>query len=217
LRAVVPQAQSPEGARANFDFFSARAASEDLPMASKLPPLGPLSVSIRPPRESDRDEFLARVRASRALHRPWVQPPADAKAFARYLQRTADPSFDANLVVRSDGALVGVINLSQLFRGAFCSAYLGYYAFAPHAGQGYLREGLGLLLARAFGELGLHRVEANLQPDNTRSRALVEAAGFRLEGYSPRYLKIAGRWRDHERWALLREDFRARRGAKARR
>ncbi len=61
---------------------------------------------------------------------------------------------------------------------------------------------------RAFGELGLHRLEANIQPDNAASIALVRKPGFRLEGYSPRYLKIAGRWRDHERWAILAEEWR---------
>jgi len=78
--------------------------------------------------------------------------------------------------------------------------------FVPHAGRGHMSEGLRLVLRRAFGGLGLHRVEANIQPGNTASRALVRRLGFRREGFSRRYLKIAGRWRDHERWALLRED-----------
>jgi ribosomal-protein-alanine N-acetyltransferase len=69
-----------------------------------------------------------------------------------------------------------------------------------------MRAGLELGLRFAFGPLGLHRLEANIQPGNESSVALVKGAGFRLEGYSPRYLKIAGRWRDHERWAILAED-----------
>jgi ribosomal-protein-alanine N-acetyltransferase len=69
-----------------------------------------------------------------------------------------------------------------------------------------MSEGLRLVLRRAFGRLGLHRVEANVHPGNTSSRALVRRLGFRREGFSRRYLKVAGRWRDHERWALLRED-----------
>ena len=74
-----------------------------------------------------------------------------------------------------------------------------------------MAEGIELILRHAFRRLGLHRVEANLQPGNRASRALVRRAGFRQEGFSPRYLKIAGRWRDHERWAITLEDFRVRR------
>ena len=93
--------------------------------------------------------------------------------------------------------------VSEIVRGNFRSAYLGYYAFAPHQDQGLMTEGLRLVIADAFGRLRLHRLEANVQPGNKASRRLVRRLGFRREGYSPRYLKIRGRWRDHERWALL--------------
>jgi ribosomal-protein-alanine N-acetyltransferase len=108
---------------------------------------------------------------------------------------------------KSDGAIVGVVNVSEIVRAAFQSAYLGYYAFRPHAGQGYMTEGLALLLRHAFRSLGLHRLEANIQPGNDPSRKLVRRLGFRKEGFSPRYLKIGGRWRDHERWAIVRETW----------
>ena len=97
--------------------------------------------------------------------------------------------------------------MSEIVRSAFQSAYLGYYAFRPHAGQGYMTEGLALVLRHAFGTLGLHRLEANIQPANHPSRALVRGLGFRKEGFSPRYLKIGGRWRGHERWAIVREEW----------
>lgn len=109
---------------------------------------------------------------------------------------------------REDDHIVGVFNLSHIIRGALGSAFLGYYGFAPFSRQGLMRAGLGLLLRQAFGPLRLHRVEANIQPGNFASLALVRGAGFRLEGYSRRYLKIGGRWRDHERWAILAEDWR---------
>jgi RimJ/RimL family protein N-acetyltransferase len=112
--------------------------------------------------------------------------------------------------------LCGVINLSEIVRGSFESAYLGYYALAPHAGKGFMSAGLELVLDRAFGELGLHRLEANIQPKNQRSIELVRRAGFRCEGLSRRYLKIAGRWRDHERWAITLEDRDRARGARKR-
>jgi [ribosomal protein S5]-alanine N-acetyltransferase len=116
--------------------------------------------------------------------------------------------FRAYLVCRNDtGAIAGVINISQIYRGPFQSAYLGFYAMEGHQGQGLMREALGLTLRVAFGQLRLHRLEANIQPANVRSVAVVKSLGFSLEGYSSRYLKIAGRWRDHERWAILREQF----------
>ena len=112
-----------------------------------------------------------------------------------------------------DDTLVGVLNLSEVVRGAFESAYLGYYAFAPHAGRGLMTEALVLLLDAAYRDVGLHRVEANVQPGNKRSLALVDRIGFAREGYSRRYVKIAGRWRDHVRYAMIAEDWPASRRA----
>jgi ribosomal-protein-alanine N-acetyltransferase len=106
---------------------------------------------------------------------------------------------------------VGGININEIVRGVFRSGYLGYQVGAPHARQGYMTEALAIVLREAFGPLRLHRVEANIQPGNRASIGLVRRAGFRLEGLSRRYLKIGGRWRDHERWALTVEDWRRRR------
>ena len=111
-------------------------------------------------------------------------------------------------MIAENGALAGVININEIVRGRFCSGYLGYYAFAPHNQRGYMTGGLRAVLLEAFRREGFHRLEANIQPENEASRRLVQRAGFRLEGYSPRYLKIAGRWRDHERWAITIEDWR---------
>jgi ribosomal-protein-alanine N-acetyltransferase len=133
-----------------------------------------------------------------------VQPPADRKAFAVYVERSTSARGAGSLIcLREDDAIVGVANLSEIVRGLFQSAYLGFYGSAPYMGQGLMREGVELLVRYAFRNLRLHRIEANVQPANTRSLALVKALGFRKEGYSPRYLKIAGRWRDHERWTRL--------------
>ncbi len=170
-------------------------------------------VVLRHPSARDRDEFLDRVRASRKLHGRWVAAPSDEEAFAAYLLRARSADVETLLVCRNeDGAIAGVYTIGQIFYGPFCGAYLGYYAFEPFAGRGYMREGIRLVLGYAFGPLGLHRLEANIQPGNERSLALVRDAGFRCEGFSPRYLKIAGRWRDHERWAILAEEFRPGRG-----
>lgn len=163
-------------------------------------------VYLRRPRIADAGEFLALMQASRRLHRPWVQPPGDRKAFRSYVERVSARGVSSLICLSEDHAIVGVANLSEIVRGVFQSAYLGFYGSAPYTGQGLMREGVELLLEHAFRDLKLHRVEANVQPANVRSLALVQALGFRKEGYSPRYLKICGRWRDHERWARLAED-----------
>ena len=167
-------------------------------------------VVLRHPLLDDTQELLALVRASRRLHRPWAYPPADAAAFGSWVAgASSERAFGCLVCLRETGEIAGAVNLTEIVRGVFLSAYLGYYGSAAHAGQGLLREGVALLLRHAFRELGLHRVKANVQPGNERSLALVRALGFRKEGFSPRYLKIGGRWRDHERWALLVEDWRA--------
>jgi ribosomal-protein-alanine N-acetyltransferase len=161
---------------------------------------------------ADRDEFVAAMAASRRLHRPWIAPPASVPEFEELLARVQAEGSDFNLVRRRpDGALVGYFNLSQMIRGAFQSAFLGYGAVAEHAGHGYMAAGLELVLRRAFVDLRLHRVEANVQPGNDASLALVERAGFVREGFSERYLKVGGRWRDHERWAIRAGQWRGRR------
>jgi ribosomal-protein-alanine N-acetyltransferase len=175
-------------------------------------------VYLRRPQLADAKGFVAAVRASSRLHRNWVQAPATPARFARYLRRfagaesrrVAAATHVGLLVCRiEDGAPVGVFNLSEIVRSAFRSAYIGYYALAPYAGRGYMTEGLELTLDFTFRVLRLHRVEINVQPSNERSIALVRGAGLTREGFSRRYVKIAGRWRDHERWALLAEDWRA--------
>ena len=170
-------------------------------------------VYLRPPRKSDAAAFLAAAAASRQLHGRWVSAPQTAAAFEAYRARfggrgaqRAQAGFIA--LRRDDQSLVGVFNFSEIVRGAFQSAYLGYYGFRGNVGRGLMHEGLALALDAAFGALALHRVEANIQPGNERSVALVTALGFTEEGFSRRYLCIAGRWRDHVRFAMLAEDWR---------
>ena len=149
-------------------------------------------------------KFLAAVRRSRKLHAAWVSPPSTATAYRGYLRRLRRATHVGHLIcMRGSGELVGVVNISEIVHGAFRSGYLGYYAFSPYEHQGFMTEGLALVLDDAFRRLGLHRLEANVQPGNEASRRLVQRLGFRREGYSPRYLKIHGHWRDHERWAIL--------------
>lgn len=166
---------------------------------------------IRRPEEADRDEFLRAMRASRGLQRPWVNDVDSDDYFDRMLARVLDERHDPSLVCRTeDGVIVGMFNIGEIVRGAFQSGFLSYAAVSGYDGRGYMSEGIQLVLKRAFVDLRLHRIEANIQPANTRSKALVRGAGFVYEGVSERYLKVAGRWRDHEHWAMLVEQWRPR-------
>ena len=159
---------------------------------------------LRHPERADGRELVALNLASRNLHRGLVSPPVTIASYSAYLRRCADDTTEGLLVCRlEDGAIAGVVNFNQIFHGALKSAYIGYYAGGPFAGRGLVTEGVGLALRHAFRRLRLHRIEANIQPGNEASRRVAARNGFRLEGYSPRYLKVAGRWRDHERWAAL--------------
>jgi [ribosomal protein S5]-alanine N-acetyltransferase len=161
---------------------------------------------LQTPTPRHETEFLAAVVRSRRLHAAWVTAPRSSAEYRLYLKERKGPRHVKYFVCSEIGELCGVINLSEIVRGSFQSAYMGYYALAPHAGKGFMSAGIELVLEQAFGALGLHRLEANIQPKNARSIQLVQRAGFRCEGLSPRYLKIAGRWRDHERWAITVED-----------
>ncbi len=171
-------------------------------------------VYLRAPMHPDRAEFISLMRASRAFHRPWATAPTDEEAFDAYLLDARRADFEAMLVCRrADRAILGFFNLSHITRGSLQSAYLGYAVGSTFANQGYMREGIELVVREAFMTLRLHRIEANIQPGNQASISLARGAGFAREGFSPRYLKIGGRWRDHERWAILAEDWRERRAS----
>jgi ribosomal-protein-alanine N-acetyltransferase len=172
----------------------------------------PRRVHLREVDYADRDEFLVLVHESRELHHPWAYPPERSDQFDELVARARREDVVTLLGCRDeDGAMFGVFTISQIVRGAFQSAYLGYYGHARYANQGYMRAALELVLDHAFGPLALHRIEANIQPGNGPSVALARGAGFRLEGFSPRYLLIGGRWRDHERYAITAEERRGRR------
>ena len=142
------------------------------------------------------------MRASKRAHRPWLYPPLDSEAYHAYLARLDDRKFGYLACRRDDDEIVGWLNVSEIVRGALQSAFLGYGGVAGHAGQGYMTEAVQLVVREAFGTLGLHRLEANIQPGNTASIALARRCGFVREGFSEQYLMVAGRWRDHERWAI---------------
>lgn len=162
---------------------------------------------IRYPTQSDEEEFVSKVVRNREFHYPWIVNSTHASFFESFLlrfERNAEGHFVCSL---QSGEILGVININDIILGALNSGFLGFYVFKPHQRKGYMSEGLQLVIRRAFKKLKLHRLEANIRPNNHPSRSFIQRHGFHKEGYSRRYLKIAGKWRDHERWALLREDW----------
>ena len=160
------------------------------------------------PKVEEMAEFLSAVKESMELHHPWVEAPSSEDKFEQYIQRI---NFDSHLGFfirqRSDRQLIGVVNINEIVKGVFQSGYLGFYAFKKCSGQGLMTEGLSLILDVYFKTLKLHRLEANIQPENSKSISLIKRLNFRREGFSPKYLKINGQWRDHERYAMTLEDY----------
>ncbi|MEV0579478.1 MULTISPECIES: GNAT family N-acetyltransferase [unclassified Streptomyces] len=160
-------------------------------------------VELHPLTLADQAEFCSLVRASAELHTPWMQLPGTEEQFRSWMERFGDGTNEGLLIrVRETGEAAGMVNINSIIRGRYQGASLGYAAFAPSAGRGYMAEGLTATLEYAFDDLRLHRLEANIQPANKASLAVVRRLGFRYEGLSPSYLYIDGAWRDHERWSI---------------
>lgn len=171
-------------------------------------------VFLRGPAMRDFDEFARLMKASRHAYRGRMNPLQGRSQFKELVSRShAKEHFLFLICDVSEDRIVGTISLFMIHRRSFQNGVVGYMVGVPYARRGFATEALNLILRFAFSQLKLHRVEANIQPDNTASRALARRAGFQCEGYSPRFLKIGGRWRDHERWAILFEDWREHRKA----
>ena len=157
-------------------------------------------------RDDGADLIGANV-ANRDFHRPWSHPFTDEEGFSAWFENLGDQN--VSLMVRQveDNAIVGVFNFTEIVRGVFQNAYLGFYGMEAYCGRGLMTAGLMGAIHHAFTELELHRIEANIRPENERSIALVARVGFRKEGVSPNYLFLDGAWRDHERWAICQEDL----------
>ncbi len=105
------------------------------------------------------------------------------------------------------GRLRGQVNVGEIVRGAFNSAFLGYWVDSAVAGRGFTPRAVTLVAEHCFNEVGLHRLEANIRPENAASLRVVDKVGFVAEGRRRRYLAIDGDYRDHLSYALLAEDF----------
>ncbi|MFJ3861605.1 GNAT family N-acetyltransferase [Streptomyces sp. NPDC090085] len=166
-------------------------------------------MAIRHVRREDYEERTALARASATMMQRWLGASTQtAEEFDAYLARLEQPTHEGFVIcLRTTGEIVGGVNINNIVRGALQSGTLGYTAYAPTAGHGYMTEGLGLVVLHAFEGLALHRLEANIQPDNTPSLNLVKRVGFQREGYSAAFQLINGVWTDHERWAVTAETY----------
>jgi [ribosomal protein S5]-alanine N-acetyltransferase len=175
-------------------------------------------MTLRPPEASDAAAYEAAYEASRDFWRPWT-PTIDVDAetsFSRLIDRHEKGMRDGTqfrlLGFVSDGRLAAIVGLSEVVRGAFECAYAGWRISAPLCNQGLATESVTALLDFAYAPpphgLALHRVQANVRPDNVPSLRVAEKAGFRREGLALRYLQIAGRWEDHVMFAKLSDEHR---------
>ncbi len=167
----------------------------------------------------DRDEFVRVHTVSAELFDPWhprIEPrPTHHQFFDRLLARTrrgAEAGTDCRLVGEAldDRRIVGFFNLNEIVRGFFQNAYAGWAVAAPDNNRGFATEGIRGLLDLAFAPpprgLGLHRVQANVMPENAASQRVAEKIGFRREGDAKQYLRIAGRWADHTLFAKIADE-----------
>jgi len=158
-------------------------------------------VILRNPKIDDLEEIQFLYKQSISLHNPWVFAPHDYEVYLHQENRYF-------LCLPEDGEIIGTFHISGIVRGYFQSAYLGYEVFHPYQGKGYMSRGIALVIQKAFEELKLHRLEANIQPENIASIRLVQAAGFVKEGFSKNYLNVGGLgWKDHERWAIVNSNW----------
>ena len=164
-------------------------------------------VKVEPVVRADAAELIRDNLASRSYHAPWLEAFTDDEGFNTWFAALVGGP-NIGLVARevTSGGVVGVIDLSAISLKGFQSAYLGYYGMADLAGRGLMKEAVRKAVDYAFTEIGLHRLEASIQPANTRSIELIKRIGFRKEGFSPRYLKVNDVWCDHEHWVLLSDE-----------
>lgn len=166
-------------------------------------------IILRVPSAQDETLFINTMQKSRDFHYPFIVAPDTSEMFQTYLNKSQLDNEKSFIAWNNEEQIIGVFNISNMVHGVFKSAYLGYYAAVDQAGKGLMSQSLKLVLNEVFTSLGLHRIEANIQPTNTASIHLATKNGFLKEGFSPRYLKIHGIWQDHFRFALTAEDWQA--------
>jgi [ribosomal protein S5]-alanine N-acetyltransferase len=154
----------------------------------------------------DNEDWLSPWEPSAPL--PWRSrhTPAAFRGMRRGGFRRARTGLSLPFAVRVDGRLAGQVTVDNIVRGALRSGHLGYWLDRAVSGRGMATLAVALVCDHAFGAAGLHRLQADIRPENLPSQRLVERLGFRQEGVLRRYLDIDGDWRDHLSYALLADD-----------
>ena len=171
-------------------------------------------IELRPLRLRDATAWReVRTRNARWL-RPWEatlplaehDAPTTYGAMVRRLRAEAREGRSLPFALTVDSAFAGQVTIGGIARGSLLSAYIGYWIDQRVAGRGIMPTAVAMATDHCFREVGLHRVEINIRPENTASLRVVEKLGFRAEGLRERYLHIDGDWRDHLTFALCAED-----------
>ena len=173
-------------------------------------------VELQPLRRSDAREWTRLRMENEAWLTPWEpsaglawsarHTPGAYRVMRRAAARRARVGMSLPFALRYEGRLAGQVTVDNIVRGALRSGHLGYWVDSAVAGRGVTSLAVALVCDHAFGPVGLHRLQADIRPENGRSRRLVERLGFRQEGLLRGYLDIDGAWRDHLAYALLAED-----------
>ena len=187
-----------------------------LPFLRREPPaLKGARVTLRMPVPSDYPEWAALRRESRDFLEPWeprwapdeLERPAWRNRVRRYREEYAAGTAVAFLIFEADGGrLLGGITIGNIRHGVAQSAQIGYWMGKRHAGRGFMRDAIDVVISHAFGRMRLHRIEAACIPGNTRSMRVLEKAGFTREGLLRSYLRINGVWQDHYIYALVADE-----------
>jgi ribosomal-protein-alanine N-acetyltransferase len=164
-------------------------------------------------RTADAGELADLLTANRTFLSPW-EPfrPEDyftAEGQRGYLESLQHQTADGTaypLAITDGGRICGRITLSNIIRGPFQSASLGYWVAEQANGRGLASAAVAEVCRLAFGELRLHRIEAGTQLHNAASQRVLQRNGFERYGLAPRYLRINGGWRDHVLFQLLAAD-----------
>lgn len=172
------------------------------------------SVGVRPLGRRDATTW-ARLRAENVEWlSPWEAtiPPGGGAAPSSYvmmigsLRRRARNGTAMPFAITWDGEMVGQLTVNAITRGSAHWASIGYWVARGHAGKGITPTAVALVSDHLLGAAGLHRVEIAIRPENAASLRVVEKLGFHEIGLAPRYLHIAGDWRDHRLFQVTKED-----------